>query len=65
MSDNERDSIEDEYAQDDDMDMDEDSKPSVKEKDSDREVTFSHCRVESLKMMETFLKMMMLRVHKS
>jgi hypothetical protein len=39
MSDNERDSLEDEYVQDDDMDMDDDSKPSVKEKDSDREVS--------------------------
>ena len=45
MSDNERDSLEDEYVQDDDMDMDDDSKPSVKEKDSDREV--SHLWLQS------------------
>ena len=38
MSDNEKDSIEDEYPQEDIEGMDEDSKPSVKEKDSDKEV---------------------------
>lgn len=38
MSDNERDSVEDEYPADDMEDMDDESKPSVKEKDSDREV---------------------------
>ena len=40
MSDNERNSVDDEYVENEMDDMDDESKPSVKEKESEKEVGF-------------------------